>query len=92
MEELETLEKNLSLLLEKYQALQAENNLLKEESERQREEVMQTHAELVQIKQQYKSLQVAHAMTATSENRDKAYQYLTNMISRVDSAIDVLKQ
>ena len=45
MESLEQLEQNLLQLLNQYQELQLQVNSLQEENRRQREEIIQTHAD-----------------------------------------------
>ena len=70
--------------------------LLKEENIRQREEILQSHAELQQLKQQYNRLQTAHALITedeqNEEQRQKARQKITAIISQIDKALDVLKR
>lgn len=96
MESLVALEQNLQQLLSQYQKLQEDMQLLKEENIRQREEILQSHAELQQIKQQYSRLQVAHTLITDNvqneEERLKVRQRLTAIISQIDKALDVLKQ
>ena len=96
MDSLVLLEQNIQQLLTQYQELQEQIRLLKEENVRQREEILQSHAELRQLKQDYSRLQVAHAMIAgqeiSEEERQKAKQKLTAIISRIDKALELLKQ
>lgn len=70
--------------------------LLKEENIRQRDEILQSHAELQQLKQQYNRLQTAHALITedeqNEEQRQKARQKITAIISQIDKALDVLKR
>ena len=70
--------------------------LLKEENIRQREEILQSHADLQQLKQEYNRLQAAHALITdderNEEERQKAKQRLTAIISQIDKALEVLKQ
>jgi hypothetical protein len=96
MESLVDLELNLQQLLSQYQKLQEDMQHLKEENIRQRDEILQSHAELQQLKMDYNRLQVAHALLAedelTEEKRQKAKQRLTTIISQIDRALEVLKQ
>lgn len=93
MQALDDLGRNVQLLLERYAALQQENAQLRETTERQRQEIIETHSELRDLQQRHKHLTLAHAMTAEApEQRDKARQQLTNIIRQVDEAIAVLKQ
>ena len=79
-----------------YQELQEQIKQLKEENIRQREEIIETHTELHQLKQEYRRLQSAHALIAgeglNEEERQKAKQRLTAIIAQIDKALDVLKQ
>lgn len=96
MDSLSQLEQHLQQLLLQYQELQENMRILKEENIRQREEILQSHAELQQLKQDYSRLQTAHAMIVgeqmNEEERQKAKQKLTAIISRIDKALEVLKQ
>ena len=90
------LEQHILQLLAQYQELQEEIRLLKEENIRQREEIIQSHADLQQLKKDYKRLQVAHALIAgdgvNEEEKQLVKQRITAIISQIDKALDVLKQ
>ena len=96
MESLVLFEKNLTQLLDQYQELQEQLRLLKEENIRQREEILLSHTELQQLKKEYARLQTAHALITSDEQneeeRQKAKQRLTAIISQIDKALEVLKQ
>ncbi|MBR6550527.1 MAG: hypothetical protein IKT71_04925 [Paludibacteraceae bacterium] len=96
MDSLTSLEQNLHLLLSQYNELQEQMRLLKEENIRQREEILQSHADLQQLKQEYNRLQAAHALITdderNEEERQKAKQRLTSIISQIDKVLEVLKQ
>lgn len=96
MESLALLEQNISQLLTQYQELQEAMSVLKKENIRQRDEIVQSHAELQQLKKDYNRLQAAHALLSRNdlceEDRQKAKQRLTSIISQIDKALEVLKQ
>lgn len=96
MESLASLEKNIQQLLEQYQELQQSVQLLKEENIRQRDEIIQSHADLQQLKQEYNRLQTAYALIAgdalNEEERQKAKQRITAIISQIDKALEVLRK
>ncbi len=96
MESLAQLEQNIQQLLSQYQKLQDIVRQLKEENIRQREEILQSHADLQQLKKDYNRLQTAHALISeegiNEEERQKAKQRLTSIISQIDKALEVLKQ
>ena len=96
MESLEQLEQNLVQLLSQYQELQLQVKSLQEENQRQREEIIQTHADIQQLKRDYNKLHTAHtillASEATAEDRAKAKQRITNIILQIDKAVEALTQ
>lgn len=95
MDSLAALEQNLNQFLKQYQELQHQLSLLKEENIRQREEILQSHAELQQLKREYARLQAAHTLLAgdemNEEERQKAKQRLTSLIAQIDKALEILK-
>lgn len=95
MDSLAALEQNLNQFLKQYQELQHQLSLLKEENIRQREEILQSHAELQQLKKEYARLQAAHTLLAgdemNEEERQKAKQRLTSLIAQIDKALEILK-
>ena len=96
MESLEQLEQNLVQLLSQYQELQLQVKSLQEENQRQREEIIQTHADIQQLKRDYNKLHTAHTMLlaseAPAEDRAKAKQRITNIILQIDKAVEALTQ
>lgn len=92
MTELDVFSENLSLFIERYNALMAENESLRQTNEQQRKEIMQTHAELVDLQKNYRQLHIAHAVSASAEDRERAKAQLTSIIKRVDRALEILKQ
>lgn len=96
MKSLDLLEQNVCQLLEQYQELKVCVTTLQEENKRQREEIIQTHSELQQLKLEYTKLHTAHtillAKDATLEDRARAKQKITNIILQLDKAIEALTQ
>ena len=88
---LDELSQNLHILLERYEALQRENAALREDIERQRNELIRTHSELLELQQKNKRLAVANAMTS-AENSEEATKRLNALIAQVDRAIAALKK
>ena len=88
---LDELSQNVHLLLERYEALQQENAQLKADGERQRQELIRTHSELLALQQQNKRLATANALTA-AESNEEATKRLNALIAQVDRAIAALKR
>ena len=91
MQVLDDFSRNVHLLLERYQALQQENASLREDIERQRQELIRTHSELLALQQQNKRLATANAMTS-AESSEEATKRLNALIAQVDRAINALKK
>ena len=91
MQALDDLSQNVRLLLERYEALQRENAALREDIERQRNELIRTHSELVELQQKNRRLAVVNAMTS-AENSEEATKRLNALIAQVDRAIAALKK
>lgn len=91
MQVLDDFSRNVHLLLERYQALQQENASLREDIERQRQELIRTHSELLALQQQNKRLATANAMTS-AESSEEAFKRLNALIAQVDRAINALKK
>ena len=91
MKALSELSRNLHTLLERYQALQQENASLREDIERQRQELIRTHSELLALQQQNKRLATVNAMTS-AESSEEALKRLNALIAQVDRAINALKK
>ena len=91
MQVLDDFSRNVHLLLERYQALQQENASLREDIERQRQELIRTHSELLALQQQNKRLATVNAMTS-AESSEEALKRLNALIAQVDRAINALKK
>ncbi len=91
MQALDDLSLNVRALVEQYTALQAENARLKEDSERQRNELIRTHSELLALQQQNRRIATANAMSA-AEGREEATKRINALIAQVDRAIGALKR
>lgn len=91
MQTLEDLSQNVHLLLERYQALQQENASLQEQIARQRQELILTHGELLELQQKNRRIATANALTA-AETNEEALKRINALISQVDRAIAVLKK
>lgn len=88
---LDDLSTNVHILLERYQALQEENMRLKDERDRQRQELIRTHAELLDLQQKNRRLATANAMTS-AETNEEALKRINALIAQVDRAINALRR
>ena len=91
MQILDDLSQNVHLLLERYSALQQENAQLRLDIEKQRQELIRTHSELLDLQQKNRRIATANALTS-AEGAEEATKRLNALIAQVDRAIAVLKK
>lgn len=91
MQILDDLSQNIHLLLERYQALQQENATLRLDIEKQRQELIRTHSELLDLQQKNRRIATANALTS-AEGAEEATKRLNALIAQVDRAIAALKK
>lgn len=89
---LQHLEQNIHLLLARLGEQQDEITSLKDQLAQQRQEVMLTHSELLQLKERYRALQIAHTLSATPDDKVRARRQVDALIAQVDRAIEILKR
>ena len=92
MQELDNLEHNINALLNRYSSLQQDYSKLQEEHELQRQEMMRTHSELVELQQMYKALRIAKGLSEDPEQQDIARRHINNIINQIDRVLEILKQ
>ena len=91
MQALDELSQNLHILLERYKALQQENAALREDIESQRQELIRTHSELLELQQKNRRMATANAMSS-AEGAEEATKRINALIAQVDRAIAALKR
>lgn len=91
MQSIESLSKNVQLLVQRYEALQAECVQLRADNERQREELIRTHSELLATQQKNRRLATANALTSV-ETTEEATKRINALIAQVDRAIQALNK
>ena len=91
MKALDELSQNVHLLLERYEALQQENATLRLDIEKQRQELIRTHSELLELQQKNRRIATANALTAV-ESQEEAYKRINALIAQVDRVIAALKK
>jgi hypothetical protein len=91
MQALDELSQNVYLLLERYSALQQENAQLRLDIEKQRQELILTHSELLDLQQKNRRIATANALTS-AEGAEEATKRLNALIAQIDRAIAALKR
>jgi len=91
MQALDELSQNVHVLLERYSALQQENAQLRLDIEKQRQELIRTHSELLDLQQKNRRIATANALTS-AEGAEEATKRLNALIAQIDRAIAALKR
>ncbi len=91
-ETIQALELSVANLLAKYQEAQARIDELREANGHQRDELIRTHAELVELQNRYRTLQTAHALSTDAPERTQARKQISAIISKVDKTLELLKE
>lgn len=91
-QEIAQLAQNVEQLTQLTDELRKQVELLKKANDNQREELMRSHAEFVELKKRYQDLQTAHALTADIADREKARRHLNSLITRIDQTLELLNE
>ena len=89
---LQELEQSVTHLLRDYKEVCHQLDILNEANQKQREEIIRSHAEFAELQAKYKALQTAHALVADSPERDVARKQLTSILRKVDNTLQLLKE
>ena len=92
MEYLQEIERNVSRLVEAYEQARRDNTALQQQLKAQDEELFALRTEIKQKEAELRTLQIAHALTVDSPQRQKAKNHIRSMIADIDKTIDVLKR
>ena len=92
MEYLQEIEQNVSRLVAAYEQARRDNVALQAEIKQRDEELFNLRNEVKQAQADLRTLQIAHALTVDSPQRQKAKNHIRSLISDIDRTIDVLKR
>ena len=92
MEYLQEIERNVSRLVEAYEQARRDNTALQQQLKAQDEELFALRTEIKQKEAELRTLQIAHALTVDSPQRQKAKNHIRSIIADIDKTIDVLKR
>lgn len=92
MEYLQEIEQNVSRLVAAYEQARRDNVALQAEIKQRDEELFNLRNEIKQAQADLRTLQIAHALTVDSPQRQKAKNHIRSLITDIDRTIDVLKR
>lgn len=92
MEYLQEIEQNVSRLVTAYEQARRDNIALQQQIKQQDEELFALRTQIKQAQNDLKNLQIAHALTVDTPQRQKAKKHIRSIIADIDRTIDVLKR
>jgi len=91
VEYLQDIEQNVSRLVAAYEQARRDNAALQTELRQKDEELFNLRSEIKQAQADLRNLQIAHALTVDTPQRQKAKNHIRSIIADIDKAIDTLK-
>ncbi|MBO4362324.1 MAG: hypothetical protein J6T76_02800 [Paludibacteraceae bacterium] len=91
MEYLQEIEQNVSRLVAAYEQARRDNVALQEQIKQQDEELFSLRTQVKQAQADLRNLQIAHALTVDSPQRQKAKNHIRSIIADIDRTIETLK-
>lgn len=91
-ETIQALELSINNLIARYNEALRQIDELREANGHQRDELIRTHAELVELQNRYRTLQTAHALSTDAPERTQARKQISAIISKVDKTLELLKE
>lgn len=92
MEYLQEIEQNVSRLVTAYEQARRDNIALQQQIKQQDEELFALRTQIKQAQNDLKNLQIAHALTVDTPQRQKAKNHIRSIIADIDRTIDILKR
>ncbi len=92
MDYLQEIEQNVSRLVTAYEQARRDNAALQQQLKKQDEELFNLRADIKQKEAELRNLQIAHALTVDSPQRQKAKNHIRSIIADIDKTIDTLKR
>lgn len=83
---------NVEQLIARYADLQQQVSALEQTKQSQYEEILRSHSELVELRKKYQDLQMAHALTAPSPDREMAKRRITTIITKIDQTLELIRE
>ena len=82
----------MSRLVTAYEQARRDNAALQQQLKQQDEELFNLRADIKQKEAELRNLQIAHALTVDSPQRQKAKNHIRSIIADIDKTIDTLKR
>jgi chromosome segregation ATPase len=89
---LDSFEKKLNELLQRYAHEKEKNKLLEAELQQKKEDLMQAHKTILELRSDYEDLKMAQALSGNAEEREAAHRRISQLVREIDKCIDLLNQ
>jgi chromosome segregation ATPase len=88
----DSFEKKLRKLLQLYAQEKDKNHKLEEELEQKKEEVMQAHKIILDLRSDYEDIKMVQILSGSSADREAAHRRISHLVREIDKCIDLLNQ
>ncbi len=88
----DSFEKKLRKLLQLYAQEKDTNRKLEAELQQKREEVMQAHKTILELRSDYEDLKMAQILSGNTADREAAHRRISHLVREIDKCIDLLNQ
>lgn len=85
-------EKKLQALLQLYTQEKDRNRKLEEELQQRKEEVMQAHKTILELRTDYEDLKMVQILSGNSADREAAHRRISHLVREIDKCLDLLNQ
>lgn len=88
----DSFEKKLRKLLQLYAQEKDKNRKLEVEVQQKREEVMQAHKTILELRSDYEDLKMVQILSGNTADREAAHRRISHLVREIDKCIDLLNQ
>lgn len=88
----DSFEKKLRSLLQLYAQEKEKNRKIENELQQKREEVMQAHKTILELRSDYEDLKMVQILSGSSADREAAHRRISHLVREIDKCIDLLNQ
>jgi hypothetical protein len=88
----DSFEKKLRRLLQLYAQEKDKNHKLEDELQQKKEEVMQAHKIILDLRSDYEDIKMVQILSGNSADREAAHRRISHLVREIDKCIDLLNQ
>jgi hypothetical protein len=88
----DSFEKKLRRFLQLYAQEKDKNHKLEDELQQKKEEVMQAHKIILDLRSDYEDIKMVQILSGNSADREAAHRRISHLVREIDKCIDLLNQ